>query len=714
MSETHDTDAIVIGSGFGGAVAAARLAQAGYRVLILERGRRWNPGDFPRDPVLEGRWLWAVDHGLYDIRGLGGMFAVQAAGYGGGSLAYANVFARPSDAAMDPRWPGHLRRETLDPYYDLAAHMLEVTPVGDDPRTSAPPPRTALIEQLMAGSDRPEATVRPNLAVTFGDPSVWRPNRHGVARRGCSFVGDCVIGCNQGAKNSLDVTYLAVAEAHGARSVTDAEAIRITSAGDGYLVTTRSPTDPTAPPNTWKAPRVFLAAGAVASTELLLRSRDVDKTLPHLSPLLGHGFSGNGDFLTLARLRKPHGDMTTGPTITTNTVLDVPEGRRSVWYQVQDGAFPVVLHQLFDAIVPGQRARHWWRKRFATHDPHRVFTVLAMGHDSGQGTLKLDNSGRASLAWQNRWQASLYKSQRRIGPLLARLLDARLAHPFTWSVLRKTTTVHPLGGVPAGKDATSGVVNDLGEVHGHPGLFVMDGSTLPSSTGVNPSATILAAAERSIETIIRGDGKQHWQAPEWTAMTPTPVPEDAAADFSAELKNATSGGGVSFRERMISASNSDTRITMRLAISTPSIDALLADPEHTLTVQGSIDVDDVVDAAFASGTLALFPDHGGEAMRYELTFHDDTGSPWTLSGTKTITKRTPWRLLRDLTNLTAIVGPDNGTVPAITTKMRIGAGDLARMTSSVRGIGFTRARRLKASARFMVFFARSAIRSRSA
>src|SRR5699024_8795331 len=117
---------------------------------------------------------------------------------------------------------------------------------------------------------------------------------------------------------------------------------------------------------------------------------------------------------------------------------------------------------------------------------------------------------------------------------------------------------------------------DLGEVHGHPGLFVMDGSTLPSSTGVNPSATILAAAERSIETIIRGDGKQHWRAPEWTTMTPTPVPEDAASDFSAALKNTTSGGGVSFRERMITASNSDTRIAMHLAISTPSIDALLA------------------------------------------------------------------------------------------------------------------------------------------
>lgn len=407
IPDAQDADAIVIGSGFGGAVAAARLAQAGYRVLILERGRRWNPGDFPRNPVLEGRWLWAVDQGLYDIRGLGGMFAVQAAGWGGGSLAYANVFARPFDAALNPRWPAHLRRDTLDPYYDLAAHMLEISPVGDDPRTGAPPPRTALIEQLMAGSDRPEATVRPNLAVTFGDTDTWRPNRHGVLRRGCSFVGDCVIGCNQGAKNSLDATYLAVAEAHGARSVTDAEAIRIASADDGYLVTTRSPSDPTAPPRTWRSRRVFLAAGAVASTELLLRSRDVDRTLPFLSPLLGRGFSGNGDFLTLARMRKSRGDMTTGPTITTNTVLDVPEGRDSVWYQVQDGAFPIVLHQLFDAIVPGQRVRNWWRKRFATHDPHRVFTVLAMGHDSSQGALTLDRSGKAALAWRNRWQASL-------------------------------------------------------------------------------------------------------------------------------------------------------------------------------------------------------------------------------------------------------------------------------------------------------------------
>lgn len=705
-----DADAIVIGSGFGGAVAAARLAQAGFSVIVLERGRRWNPGDFPRDPTLRGGWLWDVDQGLYDVRWLERMLAVQAAGWGGGSLAYANVFARPFDAALDDRWPAYLRRAELDPYYDLAAHMLDISPTVADPRTGKPPARTTLLEELMSHSDRPEATIRPNLAVTFGDPDTWRPNKHGVPRRGCAFVGECVIGCNHGAKNSLDTNYLAVAERHGARGVTDAEAFRITPLDVGYTVTTRTRSDPDAAPRTWRAPRVILAAGAVATTELLLRSRDVDRTLTRLSPLLGQGFSGNGDFLTLAELRGPRGDMTTGPTITTNTILDVPEGRRSVWYQVQDGAFPVVLHELFDHVVPGQRARSWWRRRFSSPDPRRVFTVLAMGHDSGGGTLRLDRSGEVVLSWRNRWQGHLYRSQRRVGPFLARLLDARLYNPITWSVLRRTTTVHPLGGVRPGPDRASGVVNDIGEVHGHPGLFVMDGSTLPASTGVNPSATILAVAERSVEAIIRRDRTPTWRAPEWSSMTRTPAPEDAASAFAAELKAITSGGGVVFHERMTSTAPDRPRVTMRLHVEARSIDRLLADPAHVLSVQGDIDVDGVVDSAATSGTLSLFPGHSGEAMRYELHFRDASARPWKLTGTKVVTDRAPWLLLRDLTRLSATVRPVDDPAAEVTTTLRILPTDLARLLGSLRGTGFTRPRRLRTVARFALFFTGSAVR----
>src|SRR5690606_6548025 len=195
--------------------------------------RRWRPGDFPRGADLNDRWMWEIDRGLYDIRWLGTMAGVQAAGWGGGSLAYANVFARPFEGALDERWSPELRRERLDPYYDLAAHMLEVSPVGPDPRTGALPARTTLIEGLTGGMAMAEATVRPNLAVTFGDPERWRPNRHGVPQRGCAFTGECVIGCDRGAKNSLDHNYLAVAERHGARAVTDAEVRRVEPRGGG-------------------------------------------------------------------------------------------------------------------------------------------------------------------------------------------------------------------------------------------------------------------------------------------------------------------------------------------------------------------------------------------------------------------------------------------------------------------------------------------------
>ena len=715
MNHTFDADVLVIGSGFGGAVSAARLAQAGFSVTVLERGRRWNPGDFPRRPHLEDGWLWDVDRGLYDIRWLDKMGSVQAAGWGGGSLAYANVFARPFHRVLDRRWPERLRREKLDPYYDLAAHMLGVGPVEDDPRTGHVPDRTHLIEQLLQGTDRAEATVRPNLAVTFGDPETWRPNAHGVPQRGCAFVGECVIGCNQGAKNSLDFNYLAVAERAGARAVTDALVERIEPHEGGYVVTTSTPSDPRAPRREWAAPRVVLAAGAVATNELLLRSRDVHATLPDLSQRLGQGFSGNGDFLTLAELRGTRQDMTTGPTITTNTVLDVPEGRRSVWFQVQDGAFPPPLEALLDSLLPAQRVRAWWRRRVRGTSPRQTFAVLAMGRDSGNGTLRLDPSGRATLSWRNRWQSHLYRSQTRVGPLLATLLDARLANPFTWSLLRRTITVHPLGGVRSGADATTSVVDEAGEVHGYPGLFVMDGSVLPAATGVNPSATILAVAEHSIETMIRRSGRPRWRAPEWDAVVPAPVPEDPAFESMSDLRASTKGGGVEFRERMVTRGGGHPRVSVALRASIPGLAPFLADDEHTVTMRGVIDVEGLATRSELTGTLSLFPEGVQEAMTYDMRFDDDQGRAWRLRGVKKVRSRTPLGLLSGLTRLNTELTPvDPATGEGVRVVLAIGAGDLVRLGASIRGRGFTRARRLGTLTRFASFFATSASRRRPA
>ncbi|MBB4934750.1 cholesterol oxidase [Lipingzhangella halophila] len=715
MNDRFDADAIVIGSGFGGAVAAARLAQAGFSVIVLERGRRWEPGEFPRRPSLDDGWLWEVDQGLYDIRWLDRMGSVQAAGWGGGSLAYANVFARPYEGALDERWPAHLRREELDPYYDLAATMMGVAPAGDDPRTGRPSPRTKLIERLTQEMTISDATVRPNLAVTFGDPDTWRPNAHGVPRRGCAFVGECVIGCNHGAKNTLDNTYLAVAERSGARAVTDAEVHRIEPRGGGYAVTASTPSEPDASPREWVAPRVVVAAGAVATNELLLRCRDVHDTLPDLSQQLGRGFSGNGDFLTLAELRGTQDDMTTGPTITTTTVLDVPEGRRPVWYQVQDGAFPPPLNTLFDTLLPAPRARGWWRRKVRGTTPRQIFAVLAMGRDSSNGTLRLNASGRATLSWRNRWQRHLYRSQLRLGPLLARFLDARLYNPFTWSLLRRTITVHALGGVRPGPDTTTGVVDEAGEVHGYPGLYVMDGSVLPAAIGVNPSATIAAAAERSIETVIRRSGHHGWCAPEWSSVAPTAVPEDAAFAFMSERHASTMGDGLVFRERMATRRRERPRAVMSLKAEIPSMDRFFADAAHTVQIRGVIDVEGVASQADITGTLLLFPEGRHEAMSYTLRFHANDGRAWRLSGVKTVRSRTPVALLTGLTNLHTEISPsDAASGEGKRFVLSIGAPDLVGLGTSLTGMGFTRARRMRAVARFVSYFATSALRRRSA
>src|SRR5699024_6986586 len=153
------------------------------------------------------------------------------------------------------------------------------------------------------------------------------------------------------------------------------------------------------------------------------------------------------------------GDLTTGPTITTSTVLDVPEGAESVWFQVQDGAYPPLLAQLVDDTLPLRSLRRIWQ-RVRRHDPRRRFAILAMGRDSAEGVLRLDRDGDTELTWRNRWQAHLHRAQGRVAPLIARQLRARVAAPISWSLFRRGATVHPLGGVPTGDDRDSGVVDE--------------------------------------------------------------------------------------------------------------------------------------------------------------------------------------------------------------------------------------------------------------
>jgi cholesterol oxidase len=245
----------------------------------------------------------------------------------------------------------------LDRYFDLAAYMLEVQLVQADPTTGEVPVRTRAMEEMVDRMDRAAGTVRPNLAVRFAaDPNAPQANRHDVKQYGCTFVGECVIGCNQGAKNSLDYNYLAVAEKAGAVALTEAEVIRIEPFDEGYAVTYRDHAEGGVH-RSLTGQSLFLAAGAVGTTELLLRSRDVDETLPNLSPRLGEGFSGNGDYLSLIRRTRIPLDPERGPAITTTSVVDFDEAGGQVWFQVQDGAYPTMLSRLAASLDPLRHVR---------------------------------------------------------------------------------------------------------------------------------------------------------------------------------------------------------------------------------------------------------------------------------------------------------------------------------------------------------------------
>lgn len=719
MRKVH-YDTVVIGSGFGGAVAAARLAQAGLSVAVLERGRRWEPGSFPRDDSsIDNDWLWSKDRGLYDVRWLDKMIGVQAAGWGGGSLVYANVFARPPHEVFDA-WPRGFDRASLDPYYDLVAHMLGVSPVGVDPATGDVPARTLAMEHAAARMHRPTGTVRPLLAVTFAEPG-------GEAKPGtCTFAGECMFGCNEGAKNSVDHNYLRLAERHGATALTLCEVDRIEPAPEGYRVHYRDHGSGTTA--SLSARNVFLAAGAVATTELLLRNRDQYGTLPALSPTLGQGFSGNGDFLAFVSKPRTQLDPGRGPTITTTTIIDCHIGKEKVWFQVQDGAYPQQINNLVRSIMPLGRRRlfarkHAERTRRNGRRRDETMSLLMMGRDSSDGVLSLDHNAEATVDWRNKPNDPLYRAEMRAARQTARQLGGRVRFLPSWLFLRTGVTVHNLGGVPMGVDTNSGVIDEKGRVHGYPGLYVLDGSAVPASTGVNPSATIAAMAERFVESAVRRITKNPaWSAPELADVQPAPIPEDEAM-LAVQRWRSVHGHGydpsprpVHFREvmagdvTMIDAVGSAATEPLRLGleVEVPDVTTTIGNAAPAAQVSGV--------AIFGSrrvqvqGTLELFPNEAGTIMRYRLRYTDEKGCHGTLAGSKT---HSPGNrpTLGDLTNLPIVIKHDkDGEAYFGSGTLRIAPSALVRLLLSIRGAGETRSASLHTLARFGRYFLVSTLR----
>lgn len=522
-------DLVIIGSGFGGSVMACRMANAGRKVLVLERGREWTPDTYPRDQ--EGAWIW--DHtrpeernGWIDFRLMDQMWVAQGAGVGGGSLIYANVSLDAHPSVFDDGWPAAINGDALAPYYALVGDMLGVRPLPENQWTE----RTRLMRESATAIGEGHRFRTVNLAVTFDDDwhyglpdahnslhsKTWT-NPHGRKQGTCIHCGYCDIGCQVRAKNTLDLNYLASAKNAGAVIQPLSLVNYLSQLGDRWRVHYDRLTDGRREPCHVDAKEVIVAAGSLGSTELLLRCRDQYRTLPRLPTSLGIGWSSNGDFLTPAFYPDRQISPTVGPTISSAIdFLDGAHGYGSGRFFVEDGGFPNLLTTYITARLQSA-SRFSLERRFLKllakglgKNPFaNVMPWFGQAVDGANGALYL---GRR---WLKPWQKILkldwnpMRSEPGVGGMVAmheKLSQATGGKPLvpaTWTVLRQLVTPHPLGGCNMAAAPAAGVVDHAGRVFGHPGLYVIDGAIVPRPIGLNPSKTIAALAERAADLLIK-------------------------------------------------------------------------------------------------------------------------------------------------------------------------------------------------------------------
>jgi cholesterol oxidase len=514
-----DFDVLIIGSGYGGAVCAARLAghrRPGVKIGLLERGREWVSGTFPDrlanfNPFSK-RPAWLRERLAKNPLGLFGFYdgdveVVTGSGLGGTSLTNcAVVLETEADVFRQAAWPEELRsRDRLRPYYEMARAVLD--PHTTPPNRLTPKLATHLgsAENLKAKGLWRAAAYRAPVAITFSS----RTNAQGIRQHGCVQCGDCATGCNVGAKNSLDMNYLPLAWANGAMMFTRAEARRVQRTDDLYRVEYILRPDLTNPGRQESgfvtARVVILAAGTMGTNEILLRSRESGGI--ELSDWLGKGFSGNGNYLGFVDYQ----------------YTDVAVYTNSAGVGIASGLPKAPVGAYIEGIIDFRRPERPLARRVVIEDMaqasslaggvallvladlNRAMTLLGCGHDRADGEIRLKKD-TPTVHWPT------YGRQPSHAELARLMAQYATAYGGTFSPFKpaQNYTAHPLGGCRMGASAASGVVNHrgllfdpaAGDDRVHPGLYIADASIIPTALGNNPLLTITALAERIADLIV--------------------------------------------------------------------------------------------------------------------------------------------------------------------------------------------------------------------
>lgn len=523
MDRGEHYDWIIIGSGFGGSVSALRLAEKGYRVAVLEKGKRFAPEDFPKTNWDLRRWMWmpsAGMKGIFQMSFFEHVTILHGVGVGGGSLTYANTLPTPKSGFFQaPSWK-HLNdwERELAPHYETAKRMLGAARV---PITT---PSDVVLREIAKDLGREEHFHPTEVGVFFGKPNERVPDPYfggrGPDRVGCNFCGACMTGCRYGAKNTLDQNYLYLAERLGAVVSAETEVIAVRPRGErsGYVVETQR----TFAPKTRRAltaDRVIFAGGVMGTVPLLLKLKKDPRALPRLSDALGTNVRTNSE--AIFGVIAPNGeDYSRGVAITSILHTDEHSHIEPVRYGAGSGFFRLLAlpyapgstaaSRIVGALRglaknPGRWAKALAVRDFAKSGPILLYMRtlegtmrLTLGRNAWTGfreglVTRIDDPSQAPEAFMEEATDLARRFAEKVGGVTATM--------FTETLLGVPSTAHILGGCCMGKDAGEGVIDTDHRLFGYDGLYVIDGSAVSANPGVNPSLTITALAERAMSRI---------------------------------------------------------------------------------------------------------------------------------------------------------------------------------------------------------------------
>jgi cholesterol oxidase len=520
-----DFDAVVIGSGFGGAVSALRLAEGGYRVLVLERGRRWHRLEYPS--VTRSDFLWNEAHpertnGWLDIRNHGNISTVAAAGVGGGSLHFANVVIDAYEDFFLAGWPPQITSQVLAPYYQKVSDVLHPQKIPANQFSN----RTKLLKEAanLAGFgaqyDEVDLNIKFNPTYAYdaaneprAEDSVMTHNADGFDQGFCVHLGQCELGCPVEARNTLALNYIPRAEKKGAE-VRPLHWVRnIEPIAGGYRVYFDRIDQGKLNRGSLTARIVVVSAGSIGSTELLLRCKSQHKSLPNFGKMLGTHWCTNANYLSPAFHPGRKVYPSRGPTITAGIRFFGDHAFQGSRFMIEDGGVPDLLFQFKENLNnPTGAAQKFGDALKALYQGlnQQPFETLmpwfAQGRDEPVGKFRVERQFLGlfgdyvlRLSWDRSGARKVLDAIQEVH----RKLAEKTGGNFIIQLPDAAITPHPLGGCPIGTTPDNGAVNHLGESFVYRNLYVADGSILPVPVGHNPSKTIAALSERIVESIVK-------------------------------------------------------------------------------------------------------------------------------------------------------------------------------------------------------------------